>query len=247
MKHCILLQDPRDGPAGCMFLSCGISGVVLDPHKARRILGVGDDAGFDEIKAAYRRQALEKHPDRSGDGSLFQEINEAYSILREEQRNPRPASRPAARQGPAAGSARNWGPPPGQDGPPEQDWSKHTRDIEEENPDFWKEYERNFWKDYENTINADGRNGEFEKAKEPKKQPDLHVEVEPSLCIGCQSCETIAPDVFRVDRDTNMNPKSRVINRKGAGLNKIMNAAETCPTKAIIVENKDTDERLYPL
>ena len=26
-----------------------------------------------------------------------------------------------------------------------------------------------------------------------------------------------------------------------------MNAAETCPTKAIIVENKDTKERLYPL
>ena len=34
---------------------------------------------------------------------------------------------------------------------------------------------------------------------------------------------------------------------KGAGFNKIMNAAETCPTKAIIVENKDTEERLYPI
>ncbi|KKN03574.1 hypothetical protein LCGC14_1106430, partial [marine sediment metagenome] len=32
-----------------------------------------------------------------------------------------------------------------------------------------------------------------------------------------------------------------------AGFNKIMNAAETCPTKAIIVENKDTKERFYPL
>jgi len=37
-----------------------------------------------------------------------------------------------------------------------------------------------------------------------------------------------------------------VINPRGAGLNKIMNAAETCPTKAIIVENIDTKERLYP-
>ena len=42
------------------------------------------------------------------------------------------------------------------------------------------------------------------------------------------------------------NPKSSVINQKGAGVNKIMNAAETCPTKAIIVENTDTKERLYP-
>jgi len=29
-------------------------------------------------------------------------------------------------------------------------------------------------------------------------------------------------------------------------MNKIMNAAETCPTKAISVENRDTRERLYP-
>ncbi|MEJ2261667.1 MAG: molecular chaperone DnaJ, partial [Nitrosopumilaceae archaeon] len=28
--------------------------------------------------------------------------------------------------------------------------------------------------------------------------------------------------------------------------NKIMNAAKTCPTKAIKVENKDTREKLYP-
>jgi ferredoxin len=44
-----------------------------------------------------------------------------------------------------------------------------------------------------------------------------------------------------------MNPKSKVINPKGAVVNKIMNAAETCPTKAIIVENKDSKRRLYPL
>ena len=37
-----------------------------------------------------------------------------------------------------------------------------------------------------------------------------------------------------------------VIDQKGAGVNKIMNAAETCPTKAIIVEDKDSKERLYP-
>jgi NAD-dependent dihydropyrimidine dehydrogenase PreA subunit len=29
-------------------------------------------------------------------------------------------------------------------------------------------------------------------------------------------------------------------------VNKIMNAAETCPTKAIKVENKNTKERLFP-
>jgi len=37
-----------------------------------------------------------------------------------------------------------------------------------------------------------------------------------------------------------------VINQKGAGVNKIMSAAQTCPTKAISVENTSTKEKLYP-
>ena len=131
--------------------------------------------------------------------------------------------------------------------PPEQDWSKYTSEFEESNPGFWKEYERNFWKEYERTVNADGRNGEYDRASEPREQPNLFVEVDPSLCIACQSCETIAPAVFSIDKKSNLNPKSRVINMRGAGLNKIMNAAETCPTKAISVDDTDAKRRLYPL
>ena len=44
----------------------------------------------------------------------------------------------------------------------------------------------------------------------------------------------------------NSDPKSTVINQKGEGVNKIMNAAETCPTKAISVNNSKTKEKLYP-
>ena len=105
---------------------------------------------------------------------------------------------------------------------------------------------REFWEKYGSTINPDGKKGEFEKTEEPKNQPDLFVEVDPSLCIACCSCETIAPGVFRIDKFSKMNPKSKVYNQKGAGINKIMNAAETCPTKAISVENKDTKEKLFP-
>ena len=56
----------------------------------------------------------------------------------------------------------------------------------------------------------------------------------------------IAPEVFSIDKNVKTNPKSSVINQKGAGINKIMNAAETCPTKAINVQNKDTKEKLFP-
>ena len=48
------------------------------------ILGVGKTAPLDEIKAAYRRLALEFHPDRNKDAGAeerFKEISEAYAVL----------------------------------------------------------------------------------------------------------------------------------------------------------------------
>lgn len=95
-------------------------------------------------------------------------------------------------------------------------------------------------------MRPDGKNGEYSKAEEPNNQPELQVTVDKSLCIGCCSCEIIAPTVFEIDKNTKTNPKSKVINQKGAGINKIMNAAQTCPTKAITVENIRTKEKLFP-
>lgn len=50
-----------------------------------RILGVSEDASSEEIKRAYRRLALEYHPDRNrGDRRAeerFKEISEAYGVL----------------------------------------------------------------------------------------------------------------------------------------------------------------------
>ncbi len=213
----------------------------MDAEDAYRTLGLDAGASPGEVKEAYRRLALEMHPDRSDDdGRRFRKVNEAYNTIKDGCGAPARKER-RERKAPAR---TQWGAP---ESPPEQDWSKYTGGFEEENPDFWKEYERKFWEDYNRNINADGRNGEHEKAGEPKVRPNLFVDVDPSLCIACQSCETIAPDVFCIDKKSNMNPKSKVINMRGAGLNKIMNAAETCPTKAIIVENADSKKRLYPL
>ena len=47
------------------------------------ILGVGKDAGEDEIKSAYRRLAKKYHPDLNKTpeaAEKFKEINEAYSV-----------------------------------------------------------------------------------------------------------------------------------------------------------------------
>lgn len=45
------------------------------------ILGVNKNAPQDEIKRAYRKLAMQHHPDRGGDQALFQEIQQAYDIL----------------------------------------------------------------------------------------------------------------------------------------------------------------------
>lgn len=45
------------------------------------ILGVERTATADEIKLAYRRMAAKHHPDRGGDKSKFQQVEEAYRTL----------------------------------------------------------------------------------------------------------------------------------------------------------------------
>ena len=54
------------------------------------ILGVQRRATADELKAAYRKKAKELHPDRNpGDKSSeqnFKELNEAYDILKDDQK-----------------------------------------------------------------------------------------------------------------------------------------------------------------
>lgn len=45
------------------------------------VLGVGKSASPDEIKKAFRKAAIEHHPDKGGDEAKFKEINEAYEVL----------------------------------------------------------------------------------------------------------------------------------------------------------------------
>lgn len=53
------------------------------------VLGVSKDASADEIKKAFRRAAIEHHPDRGGDEQKFKEINEAYEVLKDDQKRKR--------------------------------------------------------------------------------------------------------------------------------------------------------------
>ena len=50
------------------------------------ILGIDKDASMNDIKKAYKKLALEHHPDKGGDNNKFQEISNAYSILSNEDK-----------------------------------------------------------------------------------------------------------------------------------------------------------------
>ncbi len=45
------------------------------------VLGVSKNASADEIKKAFRKAAVEHHPDKGGDEAKFKELNEAYEVL----------------------------------------------------------------------------------------------------------------------------------------------------------------------
>lgn len=54
------------------------------------ILGIRADASAEDIKAAFRRRALELHPDRSGlESGPFQDAQEAYRVLGDPERRRR--------------------------------------------------------------------------------------------------------------------------------------------------------------
>lgn len=64
------------------FFSGAPKAVRRDPEaEARRLLGVGDDAGPDAIRAAYRAKIAKAHPDQGGDARLARDLIAARDLL----------------------------------------------------------------------------------------------------------------------------------------------------------------------
>lgn len=51
--------------------------------KALAVFQMDETVSYDDIKRRYRQLAMEKHPDRGGDGQQFQQINWAFGVLQQ--------------------------------------------------------------------------------------------------------------------------------------------------------------------
>ncbi len=222
---------------------------VLNSYQCYQILGLKEGATMKDIKSAYRRLALEHHPDKNKnqDGNKFKIISEAYQTLRADYKKSigtsSGASKHETRNKKYDPSSKHYWGARNYDKTPYEDWNRYTKYAENAYQDFWKQYEQAFW-DYYERIRAETR-ADTEPIEVGYETP-VSVQVDPERCIACCSCETIAPAVFHVEKNVRVNPKSKVINEEGAKSQKILDAAHTCPTKAISVTHKETKQKLYP-
>lgn len=76
------------------------------------------------------------------------------------------------------------------------------------------------------------------------------IRVDWNSCMGAASCVELAPKVFRLDwekKKSIFDPAPLVLlDKKGADPERIFYAAQSCPYRAIILEDEETGERIYP-
>ena len=76
------------------------------------------------------------------------------------------------------------------------------------------------------------------------------IRVDWNSCMGAASCVELAPKVFRLDwekKKSVFDPAPLVLlDKKGADPERIFYAAQSCPYRAIILEDEETGERIYP-
>ncbi len=76
----------------------------------------------------------------------------------------------------------------------------------------------------------------------PKDKSKYRVEVNRSLCIGAASCVAVAPNTFELDNENIAIVKAEGHDSDEANLL----AAQSCPTKAIIITDIETGKQVYP-
>lgn len=208
------------------------------------ILGVSQYAKYREIKAAFRRLALKYHPDRNSSPvseNSIKIINAAFEVLSDKNKRRQYDEKLVN----SIILHRK-----------KEETKSHTSSSHASSSTAYSDSDYNNSHDnYDNIYLRKGkRNGVDVKSEGEssirktfgKTKGRYHISIEPSLCMAFGSCETLAPNVFEVDKNKMLNPKATVKSETGNDFESILNAAETCPTKAITLIDRYTGRQIYP-
>lgn len=69
----------------------------------------------------------------------------------------------------------------------------------------------------------------------------MRVRIDRELCIGSANCASIASSVFQLDEED----KATVLDPKSVSEDTLWEAAQQCPTSAIILED-EAGKRIFP-
>jgi molecular chaperone DnaJ len=194
----------------------------MDSRGYYAILGVSQSANFQEIKKSYRKLAKKYHPDKNKSPlaeEAIKKINEAFEILSDRRKR--------------------------------KQYDLEASNIYDANDSTYEEKEENLSDQMQrNSYNLakpeSTSNLGFDNLLLDTIKSRFHILIEPSLCLAFGGCETIAPKVFVVDKSKHINPKARVQSETADTLDRIVLAAQACPTKAIKIIDRYTGNQIYP-
>jgi curved DNA-binding protein CbpA len=186
------------------------------------ILGISQDANFQEIKKSYRKLAKKYHPDRNKSPhaeETIKKINEAFEILSDKRKR--------KQYDLESSNIFDLKDPNNEDKEGNLSNLKQTNSHKFGNTDF------------KNNVGYDNLLLDTIRSR-------FHILIEPSLCLAFGGCESLAPKVFVVDKNKHINPKARVESETADTLDTIIMAAQACPTKAIKIIDRYTGHQIYP-
>lgn len=205
-------------------------------------MDINENASPKEIKIAFRRLARKYHPDRNSKISedVMKRINIAFENLSDPEKRriydktlKNSKSALIDDEGKFNESNTN-----------ASDSDTRFVNSNEKTEDYYYYDVNTFFGEKE--LNANTVYNPSEKTNSPLLQSQYRIIVEPSLCLAFGSCEVLAPKVFVVEKNRQINPKAIVISETAEDFDTIMDAAKTCPTKAIIIIDRYTGNCVYP-